>query len=166
MTAHARAPRELLLHPVALAAIAVLVANDHWLKLRHPGWLTGKLSDVAGLVFFPLLLVIVVDGAAARCNRRLPRTLATVAIAAAVTAAGFALVKLAPWATEVYRQGLGALQWPAQLAWAVAHGARIPGIVAVAAVTDPSDLIALPFAAVAVWIARRTGFASPDLAAE
>jgi hypothetical protein len=40
--------RDLLLHPIALAAIAVLVANDHRWKASHPGWLTGKLSDVAG----------------------------------------------------------------------------------------------------------------------
>ena len=41
------------MHPVALAAIAVLVVNDHVLKSAYPGWLTGKLSDIAGLVFFP-----------------------------------------------------------------------------------------------------------------
>ena len=30
--------------------------NDHYLKWAYPSVLTGKLSDFAGLVFFPLLL--------------------------------------------------------------------------------------------------------------
>lgn len=45
-----------LLHPGALAAVAVLVLNDWWAKRHHPSWLTGKLSDVAGLVMAPLAL--------------------------------------------------------------------------------------------------------------
>jgi hypothetical protein len=45
-----------LLHPAALAAIVLLFVNDHVLKGRAPGWITGKLSDLAGLLFFPLLL--------------------------------------------------------------------------------------------------------------
>jgi len=45
-----------LLDPVALAGVLVLGLNDWVLKGRAPGWLTGKLSDFAGLLFFPLLL--------------------------------------------------------------------------------------------------------------
>lgn len=46
-------------HPLPLFAVAVLVANDHLLKGRGvvPGFVTGKLSDLAGLFFFPVLLV-------------------------------------------------------------------------------------------------------------
>ena len=40
-----------MLHPVALAALAVLVLNDHVWKARYPGWVTGKLSDVAVMGF-------------------------------------------------------------------------------------------------------------------
>ena len=39
------------LHPVALVGVVVLVVNDWVGKGRGPGWLTGKLSDVAGLAF-------------------------------------------------------------------------------------------------------------------
>src|SRR5689334_17922691 len=48
-----------LLSPTFLAAVTVLVANDHWLKgaALLPAWLTGKLSDFAGLVVAPLLAV-------------------------------------------------------------------------------------------------------------
>jgi di/tricarboxylate transporter len=44
-------------HPVPLSAVALMVVNDHDLKYRFPSWWTGKLSDFAGLFFFPLFLV-------------------------------------------------------------------------------------------------------------
>jgi len=43
-------------HPLSLASVAFLVANDHLLKRAYPSVLTGKLSDFAGLFFFPFLL--------------------------------------------------------------------------------------------------------------
>jgi hypothetical protein len=53
-----------LCHPIALGAVAVLAANDHLLKgsALLPTAITGKLSDVAGLFFFPLLLSAAVRG--------------------------------------------------------------------------------------------------------
>ncbi|MCP4500324.1 MAG: hypothetical protein GY822_10230 [Deltaproteobacteria bacterium] len=52
-------PTTLLLRPLPMFCLAILVANDHFLKGSGllPGWLTGKLSDVTGLFFFPLLLL-------------------------------------------------------------------------------------------------------------
>lgn len=44
-----------LLHPLFLAALAALVVNDHVLKAAAPGVVTGKLSDLAGLVVLPVL---------------------------------------------------------------------------------------------------------------
>ena len=40
-----------LASPGFALALVVLVLNDHVLKTAYPGWVTGKLSDVAGLVF-------------------------------------------------------------------------------------------------------------------
>lgn len=47
-----------LRHPLFWAALALLLLNDHWLKGAGvlPGWLTGKLSDFAGLLVAPVLL--------------------------------------------------------------------------------------------------------------
>ena len=61
MPAAAPRPREsfpgsALLHPLVLGAVALLLLNDHVFKARWPSWWTGKLSDVAGLVMFPLVL--------------------------------------------------------------------------------------------------------------
>ena len=119
-----RAP---ILHPVCLVAIAVLVANDHYWKLAHPSWLTGKLSDVAGLVFFPALLAVL--------GRSTPRA---VAIATLATAVCFALVKTWVPATDAFRWTLGFVQAP----W---HPQPV------FAVTDPSDLLALP-AVLTSWL--------------
>ncbi len=45
-----------LQHPFAILSIVVLLLNDHILKVVSPSWLTGKLSDFAGLFFFPFLV--------------------------------------------------------------------------------------------------------------
>ena len=36
----------------------LLALNDHVLKQAWPGWVTGKLSDVAGLVVAPAVLAV------------------------------------------------------------------------------------------------------------
>ncbi len=45
-----------LQHPVSLLCIGLLLLNDHVLKTAIPSWLTGKLSDFAGLFFFPFIM--------------------------------------------------------------------------------------------------------------
>lgn len=70
--------RHLLLHPAFTGAVAVLAVNDHLLKGHAPGWLTGKLSDLAG-VFALAIVLSVVTGR--------PR------LAAALTGAGFLAIK-------------------------------------------------------------------------
>ena len=121
-----------MLHPVALAAVVLLMVND-WLLKRStaPGWLTGKLSDVAGLVFAPLALTALMG-----LVTRRPLTARRLAGALGLTASVFIAVKILP--------GFAAL---AARAWGtIAPGARI--------VADPTDLLCLPALAVAVWIAR------------
>jgi hypothetical protein len=160
IAARPRPARELLLHPIPLAAIALLVANDHWLKAAHPGWLTGKLSDVAGMTFFPLLLLVLLDVAARLAKRELPRSPATVLAPALATVVVFAAVKSFAPATEAFRWGLGLLQWPLQALACLISATHVHAPMAVDAVTDPTDLLALPFAGLAVlvawpWMAKR-----------
>jgi hypothetical protein len=121
-----------LLHPIALAAIAVLLANDHVLKDAYPGWWTGKLSDVAGLVFFPLLLALVVP------------------FRGALIATGivFAAVKLWQPANTVGEWLFGLARWPLDAVTTLS----LPGLGPVDIVRDPTDLVALPALAVAWWI--------------
>ena len=51
-----RLPGRELLSPLPLAALAVMILNDHVLRSRWPSWLTGKLSDFAVVLYFPFLL--------------------------------------------------------------------------------------------------------------
>ena len=53
-------PWSALAHPLWLASLAFMVANDHVFKGSGllPGWLTGKLSDVTGLLVAPLVLAV------------------------------------------------------------------------------------------------------------
>ena len=48
-----------LTHPIWWVSLIVLVLNDHFLKGAGilPGWVTGKLSDFAGLIVAPVLVV-------------------------------------------------------------------------------------------------------------
>jgi hypothetical protein len=45
-----------LQHSATWLCIALLFVNDHILKTVYPSWITGKLSDFAGLFFFPFIL--------------------------------------------------------------------------------------------------------------
>src|SRR5687768_479091 len=108
-------PGDALLQPLALGAIAVLLLNDHVFKAVAPGSVTGKLSDVAGLIFFPLLLVAMAELAMAAAGRWRGPDPRVVGAAVAVTGIAFAAVKLLPGAELLYEQALGVAQWPIRL---------------------------------------------------
>jgi hypothetical protein len=50
---------QLLLHPVFLLCLVVLLLNDFIWKYEYHNWLTGKLSDFAGLFAFSVFLIAV-----------------------------------------------------------------------------------------------------------
>lgn len=141
-------PGDALLHPVPLVAIGVLLLNDHVLKAASPGFVTGKLSDVAGLVFFPLFLVSVFEVIEARFVTAWRPRFVAIDAAVIATAVVFALVQIWEPATWAYRYGLGLLQWPFA---ALAGGAFHPVVV----MADPTDLVTVPAVAVAWWLGRR-----------
>jgi hypothetical protein len=127
-----RASLACLAHPATLASIGLLLLNDQFLKAAAPSWLTGKLSDFAGLFFFPFLLAALIGGLAALVHPLPARVVGPLAIV--VTAAWFSAVKTVPLANS----------WTAGAA-ALLLGAP-PQIV-----MDPTDLAAL----VMLWPAWR-----------
>ena len=145
-TAARRVPGELVLHPVPLVALAVLLLNDHVLKAAAPGGVTGKLSDVAGLAFFPFLLLAVRDVV----TRRAP-TVAAAGVAAALTAVVFAAVKLSTAAREAYVDVVGVLRFPVD---ALVGGAAAP--VDVVVQPDASDVWTVVACVAVVLVVRRT----------
>src|SRR5262245_37442149 len=124
-----------LIHPVSLAATALLLVNDHVLKAALPGLVTGKLSDVAGLVMVPPVLAVVLAVVAPWLGSD-----ARAAVAVAAAGAGFAAVKASP-PMAAYASTL----------WSVVNG---PSVV----LADLTDLAALPAVGLAWWtwrVARR-----------
>lgn len=159
-----RVPGDLLLHPVALVAIGVVIVNDRLLKTSVPGVLTGKLSDIAGLVYFPLFVVAVLEGVRwlVRRNSWELDWRWVVGVAAAV---GVVMVLIKTWgpAGDLYRPAVGALLWPFRVPASVVSGHGVPTVDRVTLYQDPTDLVALVVLPVPVWVARRVmGPVLPD----
>lgn len=152
--------RSLLAHPVPLAAIAVLVVNDHWAKVACPGLVTGKLSDFAGMVFFPLFVVAAVELAIGRAWR----SRATLVAVTLVCLSVFAAIKLSHAAGDVWATALGHAQWIVYASWSAILGDPIAASTPVAHTVDPTDLLAaIPGAVVAVASVPHTTSRSSDL---
>lgn len=129
------------LHPVTLLALVVLVVNDWVLKPRlGPSVVTGKLSDIAGLVAAPVVLTALVGLAllvakklGARARPHLTHRRLVISIAA--TGAVFAAIKLWPRAQQWFVDALSFVR-PAQV------------------YMDRTDLLCLPALVIAYWIGR------------
>lgn len=113
--------------PKPLLAVSLMALNDHWLKFQYPGWVTGKLSDFAGLYFTPIFLLALVVSVAWLFSKKLSLqqmkwgTLFFIILVDSV----FIMVKTSPAWGEAYRQVVLTL------------------IGSVSLIQDPSDLWAL-----------------------
>lgn len=118
-------PSRGLLHPAWLASLGVLALNDHVLKGADllPGALTGKLSDVAGMLVAPLLLAAVLR------VRRMPGWVACHLAVGAV----FAAIQLSAPAAEAWSAAMGFVGFP----WVITQ--------------DVTDLAVLPVLALSLW---------------
>jgi hypothetical protein len=133
-----------LLAPLPIVCLVVLAINDWVLKPTDlPRWLTGKLSDFAGLAVFPLvataafdLVLSVVWSLGAGVDFTLRRWKLGTAIA--LTGGVFACMKLVPEVAIVVARALG-------FAFGRAH-----------VMPDPTDLVALPALAFAWWWGNKT----------
>jgi hypothetical protein len=144
-----------LLHPVPLGMLALLLANDHVLKVHYPGWVSGKLSDVAALALLPFVLLALAD-LAATASARIPAPGRRTAVACAlVTAAVFTAMQITPLGADAYRWALAAAQWPFHAIALSLQGGPMPSLHPVQLTPDPSDLLTLPAAAVALLFRRR-----------
>jgi hypothetical protein len=143
---------ERLLHPIPLAALAVLLVNDHVLKATYPGWLSGKLSDVAVMVLLPFLLLALADvGCLAVPRLPAPGRRATIACVAMAVAL-FTLIEITPVGADTYRWGLAVAQWPIRTGLALLGAETIPELVPVRLTSDVTDLLTLPAAGVILLV--------------
>ncbi len=142
-----RLAADFLMDPVVLVALGVLLLNDHMLKEQYGNWWTGKLSDVAGMVLFPVLLVAVFETARRTLGRSGWAAAPTAfLLAATLTAAAFAVIKTLPVATTVAESVNRVAASPLRAIGAV-DGVTIR--------QDASDLLAVPFVLLAVWVGYR-----------
>lgn len=151
----AASPGDGLLHPAALVALAGLIVNDQILKAAWPGVVTGKLSDVAGLVVAPLVIQAAWEIGQWTAGRWQGPTRSVLAGAIVAVGLGFAAVQLWDLASDAYGWVLGAAQWPFRAVAAVLMGIPAPGVAAVIATADAEDLLALPALAITWWVGRR-----------
>ncbi len=119
----------------------LLVVNDHVLKARWPGWVTGKLSDIAGLAMVPMLatslivLLVSVRRPGVAHDGRL------VLAVSAVVALVFALINVSETASTAYEEVLGVIRRSFSViaggSWTISSPRNT---------VDPTDLIAVPAA--------------------
>ncbi|MFF1941858.1 hypothetical protein ACFVWF_07065 [Rhodococcus qingshengii] len=138
-------PGDLLLSPWALVSVSVILVNDHVLKGAFGNTMTGKLSDVAGVFLFPLLLLSVLE-----VLRRKLAGRAAIAWSIAVTGIGFAAVKTVSPIGDAYEWVIGFFRWTA--------GGFRGDLLPIVVFRDPSDLWVLPilFASYLVVTHNRT----------
>jgi len=148
-------PAHGLLHPVAFLALALLVVNDHVLKAVWPGFVTGKLSDVAGLVVAPLALQGAWELGQWIAGRWAGPSSRVLAVAMIIVGVAFVSVQVWAPATDLYRWGLGAAQWSLHALASFVAGTPPPNAVPVDMTADAEDLLALPALAVTWWVGRR-----------
>ncbi|WP_157521691.1 hypothetical protein [Herbidospora cretacea] len=145
-------------HPLTVAALVVLVVNDHVLKQAWPGLVTGKLSDVAGLVLLPALLDLVVRNAV---------------VSIAVTGVGFTLVKATSTGAWLASEALTSLAGPSVVLadpadllalpalwvawWAYRH--QVPVRKAVVFLLVPPTVLAVAATSIAPWDWPYTAYA-------
>ena len=144
-----------LLRGETLVGLAIMVTNDHFLKVRFHNPITGKLSDVGGMLLLPLLAATIVDFASRLLRHRTPaphlRTYSMMVVAIGVM---FTLMKTTSFGIHAYDTLNSAIEWPILAVKAVLTGSSPWAWPSTNALVDPTDLWAL-LALVVAWNAGR-----------
>lgn len=137
---------DFLLSPVFLGPLVLLLFNDLFMKVRYPGLVSGILSDFAGMIFFPILLVALAEWVTGLLpGRRWANPWWF--LASSVTIAGlFVAVKFTETGEDIYVW----ISAPTRLALGPFMNLQTAGVV-----SDPLDLLALTLIPVAFLFGRR-----------
>lgn len=128
-----RVPGDGMLHPACLSALALLGINDWWLKSAYPGAITGKLSDFAGLFFFPILLFALLEITRHLLRRPWLASVSELRLSCVLTGAVFAAINSSGACAASYVHFMRGL-WGFVLQ---------TSMISINHTLDPSDLVAL-----------------------
>lgn len=134
---------DFLLSWAFLTSLTVLLVNDFILKRAYHSPVTGLASDAAGVVFFPIATVAMIEFLAWLLPARPLARPWWFAAATVLIGAGFAMVKLTIWGEVAYE----ALVTPIDAAMGTGLGVQGLGVV-----RDPVDLLALLLVPVPIWV--------------
>lgn len=143
-----------LRHPLTVTMLAVWILNDHLFKEMYGNALTGKLSDFAGVIVFPLIPVAGYElGCAYRkIEPRFQRHVLFMSLG--LTGMLMVGINLFEPCANVLRVGLGAAQWPFRcIGWMLRSG-TVPPLVPVFHTVDPTDLWSLMALGLPYWVSR------------
>jgi hypothetical protein len=126
----------LLSHPFSLAALGLMLVNDQVLRRLSPSWWTGKLSDLAWLLYVPFIAAAVLAWLIPGKNRSRHEAW-TFSLAFLLTGIVFILLKAVPFTN-----------WMATRIFSAVTGAS-PSLL-----LDPGDLLALPALLLSAWLWR------------
>lgn len=144
-------PIHALAHPIALVAIVVWLLNDHLLKSMAPGIITGKLSDIAGMIVTPLTVAVLLDSITPRVVRaRRGFARANAWLSVVVVALAFAAAKTTTSGHDTYVIVATFLRSPLHGLVGRFHSGAFGETVVL--VRDVTDLIAIPFGLVSVGL--------------
>jgi hypothetical protein len=155
------APGDALRHPLILCMLVLWALNDHVLKEHFANQWTGKLSDFAGLIVFPIILLSTYEIICALVGREphLRRQVLWISL----VATGTCMVGInlsAAWA-NAYALGLSLAQWPFQALGSLLTGDQTPQLANLKVTLDPSDLWTLPALGIAWWVGKSSIKNSP-----
>ena len=140
-----------------LISLSVLLVNDFYLKPHHPSALSGILSDLAGMVFFPILIVAFIEFALALVPRSRLASPLWFAWSTVCVGAMFIVVKFSAVGEAAYVAVVGPL---------TSLSVITPGIDGSGVVSDPWDIMAfvtapVPYLVGRTW-RRRPGVSRPN----
>ena len=129
-------PGDCIRHPVCVFMLWLWLLNDHLFKVIWGNALTGKLSDISGLVVFPLMFVATYEMICAFRQKTVTHLLPVMWFSLGISALIMILINMSDWSADFCRVGLGVLQWPFRCLWSLS----IVPVQEVYLTMDPTDL--------------------------
>ena len=123
-------------HPMSVFMLCLWLLNDHVFKDIWGNTLTGKLSDISGLVVFPLMFVATYELICAFRQRAATHLDLVLWLSLGFSAMIMIMINVSDWGANLCRIGLGILQWPFHCLWSLS----ILPIHKVHLTMDPTDL--------------------------